>query len=126
MRREELFLLDIVQAADAIAESVGDRSFAAFLADRVLRDAVLMRLIIIGEAASQLPNAVTQRYPDVSWPDMIGFRNRVVHGYFAIDWTIVWETATGDAPLVRSQVAEILARDYPTVELPSGEPGEPR
>ncbi len=83
MRREELFLVDILQAADDIKRSVGDHSFAAFVGDRDLRDAVLLRLILIGEAATQLPDAVKQRYQDVPWADMMRFRNRVVHDYFA-------------------------------------------
>ncbi len=118
MRPEQLFLSDILQATEAIDRSLRNRSFPEVEADEDLHDATLFRLIAIGEAAARLPATVRQRYPDVPWIDMIGFRNRAVHAYFAIDWRIVWDTARQDIPLVHRHVATILAEDY---ALPSAE-----
>ena len=112
MRREDLSLVDIVEAADTIGASLGERSVADFMADADVREAVLLRLIKIGEAAARLPSTVRQRYSDVPWADKIAFHNRVVHAYFAVDWFIAWGTGTGDVPSVRAQVADILDRDY--------------
>jgi len=55
-----------------------------------------------------------QRHPNVAWIDAIKFRNRVVHAYHGIDWSIVWDTATLDAPKLRRQVIEILDQEYPS------------
>jgi uncharacterized protein with HEPN domain len=115
MRREDLYLADIVDAADAIARSVHGRSFDDFVADDDVRDSILYRLIIIGEAVSHLPASVRQRYPDIPWRAVTGFRNRAVHSYFAMDWDIVWNTATESVPLLRRQVGDILSRDYPGI-----------
>jgi uncharacterized protein with HEPN domain len=113
MQLDDALLRDIVAAADIIARRIANRSLDDFLADDALQDGVLLRLIFIGEAAAQLPPAVRQRSPEVPWSDAIAFRNRVVHGYATINWTIVWRTAIRSIPVLREQVAAILARDYP-------------
>ncbi len=113
MRREELYLADMVEAADAIEVSLRGVDRAAFLADRDKRDAVLMKLIIIGEAAARLPKAFRKRYPLVEWEDLIIFRNLAVHVYFAVKWENVWTAASKDAPEVRRLVGDILAKEFP-------------
>ena len=119
MRREELYLHDIVEAADAIAGFVKDKTWEQFVRDDQLQSSVLHKLMIIGEAASKLPSQFCACYPDIDWSDIVGFRNIVVHEYFAVRWPTVWATATGDAPLLRHKIAEILAREYPPVQPPS-------
>jgi len=93
MRREELYLADIVDAV------------AGFL--------VLQKLMIIGEAAASLPVELCERYPHLPWADIRDFRNRLVHGYFSVDWDIVWETAIGRLPELRKQVAAIREAEFP-------------
>jgi uncharacterized protein with HEPN domain len=113
MRREELYLRDIVEAADAIAGFLVGVVRAAFLVDDLLRSAVLQKLTIIGEAAARLPGPFKESHPAVEWPDVVAFRNLAVHAYFAIDWTIVWTTAVEDAPRIRTAVVEILEAEFP-------------
>jgi uncharacterized protein with HEPN domain len=124
MRREELYLADIVDAADSIARALRGRSFDDFLAAAEVRDSVLYRLIVIGEAVAQLPSDVKDRHPEVPWRVVKDFRNRVVHGYFSMSWTIVWNTVMEAVPLLRTQVARILEEDYPPSE-PSAGSGAP-
>jgi uncharacterized protein with HEPN domain len=50
--------------------------------------------------------------PEIEWADIVGFRNIVVHEYFAVSWTIVWVTATQDVPDLRCKVAKVLAKEY--------------
>jgi uncharacterized protein with HEPN domain len=83
----------------------------AFLLDDLLRSAVLNKLTIIGEAAGRLSVEFRTRYPEIEWADIIGFRNIAVHSYFAVDWNIVWNTATEDAPTLRDQIAKILDQE---------------
>jgi uncharacterized protein with HEPN domain len=70
--------------------------------------AILQKLIVIGEAASRLPDEFRQRHAHIPWQDIIGFRNFAIHEYFSVYWEIVWTTATQDVPLLRDQIAEIL------------------
>ncbi len=113
MRREEFYLADIVEAADAIEYFLTSVEKSAFLINDLLRSAVLNKLTIIGEAAARLPVEFQEQHPEIEWADIIGFRNIAVHSYFAVDWNIVWTTATKDAPELREQVAAILDKEYP-------------
>jgi uncharacterized protein with HEPN domain len=112
MRREELYLTDIVEAADSIQKFLSGVNRKNFLRNDLLRSAVLQKLSIIGEAASRLPLKFRTRHSNVEWGDIIGFRNIAVHAYFSVDWAIVWITATKEVPELSQKVAEILAAEY--------------
>ncbi|HEX8282446.1 MAG TPA: DUF86 domain-containing protein [Pyrinomonadaceae bacterium] len=112
MRRDELYLSDIVEAADSIASFLSGRGRDAFLSDDLLRSAVLHKLTIIGEAAARVSAELRDRHPEIEWADIVGFRNIAVHAYFVVDWSIVWVTATQDAPELRRQAAEILSSEF--------------
>lgn len=108
MRPERLYLTDIVEAVDAIARFLQGVDETAFMQDELRQSAVLQKLIVIGEAASRLPRTFTEQHPEIPWPDIIAFRNIAVHEYFAVDWRIVWVTATQEVPLLREQMARLL------------------
>lgn len=112
MRREELYLTDIVEAADTIQRFIEGVQREDFVDDELRRSAVLQKLIVIGEAAARLPKEFTECHPEVEWADIVGFRNIAVHEYFSVNWSIVWVAATQDAPDLRRKVAEILAEEY--------------
>jgi len=113
MRREELYLADMLEAADAIQQFLAGIDRNSFLESDLLRSAVLQKLTIIGEAAARLPKEFRDRHTDIEWTDIIGFRNITVHAYFAVDWSIIWVTAIQDTPELRRVVADILLREYP-------------
>lgn len=112
MRPEELYLTDIVEAADAIRAFVEGVDQDHFEKDDQLRSAVLLKLIVIGEAASRLPKQFIARHTEVEWADIVGFRNIAVHAYFAVDWSIVWVAATVDARRLGRRVRRLLQDEY--------------
>ena len=113
MRREKLYLADILEAADAIGKFLAGVERERFLSDDMLRSAVLQKLAIIGEAAGRLPKEFRARHPGVEWRDIVAFRNIAVHAYFAVQWSIVWTTATQEVPELRRQIGEIFSLEYP-------------
>jgi uncharacterized protein with HEPN domain len=74
----------------------------------MLRSAVLQKLIVVGEAASRMPDNYSMNHPEIPWVDMINFRNFAVHEYFAVNWQIVWDTAKDDIPLIEKQIKVLL------------------
>jgi uncharacterized protein with HEPN domain len=112
MRREELYLTDIVEAADAIQRFIEGVEHEEFFEDELRQSAVLQKLIVIGEAAARLPTEFRELHPEIEWADIVAFRNIAVHEYFAVNWPIVWVAATQDAPALRGEVARILAEEY--------------
>lgn len=116
-RREELYLRDIAGAADDVARFLRNLTYERFAQHDLVKSAVMHklgmhRLTIIGEAASQLSQQFRDRHPEVPWAAIIRFRNRAVHHYFGVDWQIVWEAATLDAPALRRQVQDILEDEF--------------
>lgn len=106
MRREELYLTDIVEAADTIQRFIEGVQRENFVDDELRRSAVLQKLIVIGEAAARLPREFTERHPEVEWADIVSFRNIAVHEYFSVNWSIVWVAATQDTPELRRKVED--------------------
>jgi uncharacterized protein with HEPN domain len=112
-RRDGLYLADIVEAAQAIrgflagVEATGREGFVA---DDLVRSAVLQKLTVIGEAAARVSEETAAEYPDVPWRQARGVRNLLVHAYFSVDWDIVWATATESVTRLQAQIAEILVR----------------
>lgn len=113
MRPERLYLNDIVEAVDSIEGFLDGIQESEFLKNDLIRSAVLQKLTVIGEAAARLPPEFCESYREIPWQEIVAFRNIAVHAYFAVEWSTVWFTATEEAPLLRHQVAEILAREFP-------------
>ena len=81
-----------------------------FLTDKRTQQAVIMSLIIIGEAATKVIEnyaVFTQAHPEVPWRSMRGMRNRMAHGYFDIDINVVWETAQEWLPELLQQLPNV-------------------
>ena len=93
MRRDELYVADLVDNTRAIQEYLNGISREQWDQDRVRRDAVVDRLLLLGETASALPDILRDRYPDVAWRQIRAFRNLAVHKFFGVDWAVVWKIA---------------------------------
>ena len=112
MRPEILYLTDIVDAADSIEKFLMGQDFNEFERNEMMHSAVLQKLTVIGEAAARLSKEFTNRYPDIPWMDIVGFRNIAVHEYFAVRWNIVWVAATEEVPVLRDQMGKILQEEF--------------
>jgi len=113
MRREpRAYLWDVREAADAILEFTLGLSLDDYLADLKLRSAVERQFEIIGEALNQLSKVspeIAAMIPDV--PQIVAFRNLLIHGYAAVDHLTVWGTLQSNVPALRKCVAELLDAD---------------
>jgi len=89
-RTPQLLLEDILESAGKIITYTDGLSYEQFLNDGKTVDAVIRNFEIIGEASNRLPEEIRVQYPNVDWPRIRGFRNRIVHDYMGIDYTIVW------------------------------------
>jgi uncharacterized protein with HEPN domain len=111
MRLESPYLTDLVEACDHVAEFIQDADFEALKKSEMLRSAVVQKLLVIGEAAARVSETLKARHPEVPWAQIVGFRNVLIHGYFGIDWHVVWHAASKQCPVLREQVAGILIKE---------------
>ena len=91
-KRDTLLLLDdMFQSANKIKRYTEDHNFDSFISDEKTIDAVVRNFEIIGEAANRIDPDFRDENPEIEWKRIRGFRNRIVHDYFGIDYEIVWE-----------------------------------
>lgn len=90
-REPNLLVGDILDSTHKILAYTEDLSFEEFTNDSKTIDAVIRNFEIIGEAANRLPEDFKDAHSNVDWHRIRGFRNRIVHDYFGIDYSIVWE-----------------------------------
>lgn len=100
----------MLEAAERIERYVVGLDQPGFLADEKTSDAVVRNLEILGEAAAHVPDDFRARTPELEWPRIIGLRNRVIHGYFAVDLELVWRIVVSDLPGLVSRLRAI--RDF--------------
>lgn len=90
-RKYDLYIKDIIGAINDIEEYVEGYSYEDLVDDNKTVDAVIRKLEIIGEASGQLPEEFRKEHEDIPWNKIRGFRNVVVHKYWAIDKPILWD-----------------------------------
>lgn len=118
MRPEEFYLRDIVYACRSANSFVIDISRDVFDESDLYQSAVLLKLMVVGEAASHVSNNVRNRYPEVDWQSLKGFRNIIAHEYFSLNHDITWDSANNDAMILIDQILNILSTEYPEFPLP--------
>lgn len=90
-------MLDAAETAVRLAEGLDQNTF---FADRVLVDAVIKNIAVLGEAATHVPDVVTERWQEVPWREMRDMRNFLVHEYFGLNPDLLWGTVREDIPAI--------------------------
>ena len=98
MRRDEAYLLDMLVAARNAAMFAQDLTWDRFAASDLHQNAILKAVEIVGEAASRISDDTKKMHPELPWQDITGLRNRIVHAYFAIDLSVIWNIVREDMP----------------------------
>ena len=107
-RSAKLLLEDICEAIDNIFDYTEGLDFEGFNNDKKTKDAVVRNFEIVGEAAHHLPEPILTANPQLDWSGIIGFRHRLIHGYFGVDYKIVWFVIENELAEIRNQSKIIL------------------
>jgi len=107
MHRTELqFLDEIFEVIHNIEEDSASITFDEFNADRRRKDAVIRNFEIIGEATKKLSEDLKARYPTVAWKRVAGLRDVIAHGYFCVDYELIWGIITNTLPGFKTSIRE--------------------
>jgi uncharacterized protein with HEPN domain len=109
-RDDTISMKDMLDHAREAVTLLRDMSRESFQEQRVLQLALTRLVEIVGEAANRISDATRQAHPDVPWPQIIGMRNRLIHGYDVIDYDLLWDTVTGDLPELIAVLERIVEK----------------
>jgi uncharacterized protein with HEPN domain len=96
-------------AREAVAMAVG-KTRADLDQDRMLNLALVRLLEIVGEAAGKTTEDDRLRCPEIPWGQIVGLRNRLIHGYDSVDFDVLWQIISVDLPRLISDLEQCLAQ----------------
>ena len=105
------FLDDVEESLDHILKYTRGITREAFLASPVIRDAVAWNFEVMGEAVKNLPDDLKARYPGVEWRKIAGLRDTIAHGYFRIDYDVLWGIVEDDVPRFHNRIRDIIVEE---------------
>lgn len=76
--------------------------------DRLLTLALTRLLEVIGEAATGVPADVRSQHPQIPWSDIVGLRNRLIHGYHSVNLDLLWRVVTEDLPPLVAALEKVV------------------
>ena len=109
MRPDDLGLVTrmLVEIDDAL-DFVKGYSRKRFIGDRKTRKSVAAWVQNIGESARHLSPEFQRAHREIDWPKVVGMRNRIVHGYWDINYQIVWAVVRNELPPLRAALAPLM------------------
>lgn len=109
MKDDKIFLRHILDAIGNIEEYLSGTTYQDFSSNKMMVDAVVRELEIIGEASANISRRFQDEHPDVMWAKMKATRNFLIHEYFAVNTKIVWDTCKENLPELKQFVSGLLA-----------------
>lgn len=110
-RRFDLYFEDILKSIDRIREYTSSLDFKGFTRDNIKVDAVMRNLEVIGEAVTQLPQEIKEKYGDIPWKDIQDFRIVVAHHYWTINQERIWDIVKNKLDTLEQQIKEVLKKE---------------
>jgi uncharacterized protein with HEPN domain len=107
-RVPRMLLLDILESAEKIVAYTEGMTFEEFTRDGKTIDAVVRNFQIIGEAANRLPVEFKDTVETVDWFQIRGFRNRIVHDYSGIRFSVIWQLKEEDVPGLMAEIKKLI------------------
>ena len=106
--KDKGILLQIIKRCNRVIEKVSSISETDFSLNDDIKEVICFNLFQIGELANGLSVEFLKEYNKIPWKQIIGMRNRIVHGYDTINLEIVWNTAIESIPDLKKYCNEIL------------------
>ena len=109
MKDERVYLLHAIDAIDAALSYTADGR-DAFFDDTKTQDAVIRNIEILGQAVKGISDATRALEPGVPWRQIAGMRDKLIHDYFGVDISLVWDVVERELPILRPQLERLSVR----------------
>jgi len=110
VKSEEVFLQHILEEINFLIKQTEGISFDTFMGDELLKRASARSLEIIGEAAKNISTEFKKRHAGIEWKKLAGLRDKIIHGYFGVNWDIVWDVIKNKMPELKKGVQNITSK----------------
>jgi uncharacterized protein with HEPN domain len=107
LKDSRIYLEHIIDEISLIRSVCTTLTFEEFTTSREKEHIITRALEIIGEAAKNVPEKVQKQHPEIPWKFMAGLRDKIIHGYFAINYDIVWDVITRKIPELEPKLRAI-------------------
>ncbi len=107
-RSLELFVSDILENIEDVEDFSKNLTKIKLENNKLKQNAIIRSLEVIGEAVKNIPNSFREKYPQVEWKKIAGFRDIIIHAYFKVDLDITWDVIKKDLPKLKKQIKIIL------------------
>lgn len=107
-REWRFYVSDMLGFAQKVVLYTNDLNFESFVVSGLNYDATIHNLILLGEAATHIPDRVQSFASKIDWRQIVGTRNRLVHGYLGIKNDIVWDIIQNEIPLLIIQLEALI------------------
>lgn len=104
------FLRHILDECSYIMSVSENLSFENFLEDETLKRAVVRSLEIIGEATKKIPADFKVKWNTIQWKNMAGMRDRLIHDYIGVNYSIVWDVMKNKIPEMHKEISNFLSK----------------
>lgn len=102
------YLLHIKDALNDISRFTQGMDFTTFYEDDLVSSAVIRKLEVMGEASNKVSAETKEKFPQIPWRMMVDMRNILIHHYFGVDLSAVWDTIKNDLPELKQKIEEVV------------------
>jgi|SRR3989344_1830857 len=99
---------DSILEIDSFVEGVSKEEF---IKSRLIQNAVIRSIDVIGEAVKNLSSDFRNKYSEVPWIKIAGMRDKIIHNYFGVDLETVWKVIGSDISKLKRSIEEILEKE---------------
>lgn len=107
MKHDAIYIGHILDAIGTIRSHTAGKNREDFLDNKLIQDAVIREIEIIGETAKNVSNDYQKLHPAIAWKDIAGMRDKLIHGYFGVDLSLVWKTVQEDLSPLEQELLRV-------------------